>query len=211
MIKFEYQAYELVVRGPNPKYHKYIGYNGIYLNNGYFFIRDQSINKFKLLDSNSNIVEKHKNYEFYNLYCKVKIKTIEDSIYYFGHKKIKKDMLNSNILFKISEIKEDYKSIKFGGKLIDYISLEYEGKNFKFIASDLEIIYPNFKGFTVPKDRIIRNNSECIVKKNKGVNIPIDSKIKVKKITKLNDGRNIAVFDYNNKEQYINLKNLKKL
>lgn len=86
--------------------------------------------------------------------------------------KIKTDITNSTNLFglivnreKIKDLNLKYKltppilvsSVKANKKVVVFI-IQYLNKNYKFLADDIEILFPSLIGYNAPKDKTIRIN-----------------------------------------------------
>jgi hypothetical protein len=102
----------------------------------------------------------------------VRVKSYELSTKVFGIGKAKKAMYESKELFKIHEILETFtcKKDKVARDVVEVCAPD--GRNIKFVMSDLEFMYPNveqlLKGFSPPKDREIRRGSNVfVIRKNK--------------------------------------------
>jgi hypothetical protein len=117
-------------------------------------------------------------------FCKVKIKDYQKSADIFGYKPSKKEMFESNSLFKINNILPKYESKKTNTTL-DVVELDNGVKSLKFVIEDLEFIFNEPKGFTIPskikisnirkKDilgktvRVIRDKNLPIKKNDRGI------------------------------------------
>lgn len=147
--------------------------------------------------------------------CFVKIKDTIESAKIFGYGTLKKNMLVSGECFSINNILPSFKCVK-DGEVRDIVEVINQGKNFKFVLSDLEFIYPDYKallkGYTPPKDRKIKNNTDVLLKDNKHIALPRNTKVRVLAINKINSGnsrtapREYCKVVHNNKEYFI-LKN----
>lgn len=112
-------------------------------------------------------------------FAKVKIKDYTKSAEIFGYKPSKKEMFESNNLFKVNSIMFDYESKKTNSKL-DVVELDNGTKSLKFILDELEFIFAEPKGFNVPSKINITKIRKTEVK-GKTVRIVKDKGLPVKK------------------------------
>lgn len=112
----------------------------------------------------------------------VKIKAYDQSAKIFRYGKLKKTMFESNALFTIKDILLDY-TCKEDGLVRDIVEISYENRSYKFVGEELEFIYPdiaNFtKGFTLPKDRVVKAGVTAKLVDNRGTRIPKNTKVSV--------------------------------
>lgn len=181
--------------------------------------------KYKLVDNNAiysinysiQSIDKIKQLAF------VKIKSYKESSRLFGYGKIKKEMFEKSQdiikdngfgvqktikgeLFIIDSILQEF-TCKKDKSIRDIFQIKYNGKNLKFAATDLELIYPEIdqiiKGFNNKKDRTIRKNSNVLIKtknKNKITGVVVErlEQIGYMKFSKVKIGDKIRIF--NNKK-----------
>jgi len=143
----------------------------------------------------------------------VKIKSFDRSVELFGFKKIKSNMYTSNSLFEINEITLDYKCKK-DGSIQEIVKILHNDRNYVFLASDLEFIYPDIsiltKGYNLPKDRKIKINSMVRIKRNRGLsrNLNKNTEGMVLEFSSIGSKKYSTVV-IDNKKHIINNKNLK--
>lgn len=157
-------------------------YNDLILKYGFKFYDNYAL----ILEG--NIFKKIKVYSWLNEltreecikhFAKIKIKDYTKSAEIFGYKPSKKEMFESNTLFKINSILFDYESKKTHTKL-DVIELDNGVKSLKFILDELEFVFTEPKGFSAPS----KINITKIRKKDvqgKSVRIIRDKGLPVKK------------------------------
>lgn len=93
-------------------------------------------------------------------WIKVKVKTIEESSRLFpGNKKIREALLGRK--FNIRECSYGH-TCRVDGVKRDTVTITHENKIYRFLLSEIEILYPNPSGYTAPKERKII--VECKVK-----------------------------------------------
>jgi hypothetical protein len=147
--------------------------------------------------------------------CLVKVKSFENSINIFGHGKIKKLMFYSNQNYRINNILHNHECKK-DGIIRDVIEVMYEGRSYKFLYSDLEIITPIdiinkiLKSYNFPKDRILKIGSHVKVINNKKIKVPLKFKGLVKDFIRTGNEK-FAVLAENNNNNYNCIINVKKL
>lgn len=148
----------------------------------------------------------------YNLACRVKILDFKESSKIFGYKNLKKTMFEQGGLFQVNCFKHNY-VCKYDNISRNVIEVRYNGKNYKFLASDLEIVENDltliYQGFNPTRDKTIRKGSEVRLVKNKTYkSLPRNSIGKVLAISKIGTVKYCTV-EFNNKKYYINNNNLK--
>lgn len=87
-----------------------------------------------------------------------------------------------------------------------------EGRNLRFLLSDIEIIYPNISSFNPPKDRIVKKGSIVKVVNDKRISIPKNERVKVLDIKVLGNhkwSKKYAIIEYQGKKIYSKTKDLK--
>lgn len=117
--------------------------------------------------------------------CTVRIKETTESIRLFGHNTRKTAMLNSCIeskrTYEITKIIYDYKCKD--DSVHDVVEV-FDGElSLKFKLEELEIVLLSTKGISLPKDRTIKEGTECIIKNNKYLNVPKYTRVVVNRIT----------------------------
>lgn len=153
----------------------------------------------------------------------VKIKSYKESSRLFGYGKIKKEMYEKSLdlvkdngfgiqkiqkgeLFIIDAILPDF-TCKKDKSIKDIFQIKYNGKNLKFVSTDLELVYPDIKsiikGFNDRKDRTVRKNSNVLIKtkdksKITGVVVERLEPIGYMKFSKVKIGDQVKIF--NNKK-----------
>ncbi len=113
-----------------------------------------------------------------------RIKSIDKSVDYFGRGNIKNIMFNSQLEinrkgFNIKSIQTI--NVKKNNSKQDIIRLfnPLDKNNYTFLLDEIEIIYPNFKGFTPKLDRNITIGKTVKLVNNKGLPLNKDIKLKV--------------------------------
>jgi hypothetical protein len=148
---------------------------------------------------------------------------IEESINIFGFRKIKlklKEYYSINKLnYNDCKIQFKYQSKKLNNE-VDTIIIPFEGKNYRFLLSDVTITGKKQSKYNPPKIREFKNFTEVILKNNKNISIPKNSKVLIcelektdiqsKRIKNSNLRQlDIVKFIYNNKKYSTYAKNLK--
>jgi len=130
-------------------------------------------------------------------FCKFKVKSYEQSSNLFSFGKIKKESLG-----KIVEItKAEFNAtVKKSDKLEQTVYVKIDSTSYRFLLSDIEIIYPNVNGWTAPKDRRIVKNSKVRIVNNKHM-----SGIKKNDVVIVKEIKHIG------KKQYVGIENKGKL
>jgi len=137
---------------------------------------------------------------------------------------IVKDYVKSSRLFKFTDLKKSLVGktlngceIEFDSKIkstdekfatVKLIIDEENDKKTRFLLSDLQIVYPNIKGFNPPKDRTLRVGVNAKISDNRKLQIPRNEQVKVVSIKKIGE-KSYAVVNYNNKKVMVNSKSLK--
>ncbi len=111
-------------------------------------------------------------------HCKAKVISCTDSVKLFGKPNIKKNALDK--IFEIDNL-EVQAEVKKSDNLEDTIWLNIEGTKYRFVLSDIKLIYPNIKGYNPKKDNTIKtghtvkciNDKHCF-KLNKGDTVRVD-------------------------------------
>ena len=108
--------------------------------------------------------------EAINALCKVKIKGYLDSAKLFGFRTKKREMLERSMvgsIYKIAKYQENFKC-KADDEERNCILVETEEDAIRFLETDCELVYPDYKGLECPKERIIQMESVVVCKNSKG-------------------------------------------
>lgn len=120
-------------------------------NNSYLVLHNQDGGLVgKVVESKSVIYNENSLLSF----CKAKIKSVEKSGE-LGYRTAKNKLLGQQM--RIEELIKGYK--RKNGDVINCITVNSNGRNLKFLLEDIEIIYPDVKGISFPKDREIKKGT----------------------------------------------------
>jgi hypothetical protein len=98
-----------------------------------------------------------------SLLCKAKIIDYKRSGHEFGFSTLKKGLIGE--VFLIDELLTEYQTRN--NNIIDGMVICTPDRKLKFVKEDIEIIYPNYKGYSVKKDRTLEVGSIVNLKKPK--------------------------------------------
>ncbi len=129
----------------------------------------------------------------------------------FGYKKAKKEYIGK--VFTVEEVIRKFKCKRDGVERDCLIIPHPTIGNLKFLASDVEIQYPEVKNVAFPKNRTINVNSTVVCKNNKNLRIRRGEQVKVLEVKKDPRGytRTLKVQDNNNKVHTVLAKKFKVL
>lgn len=155
---------------------------GLYLserdeNNCYIYINNPNKNKNEICLVKSDRIRHDASYKGLLLLCEFIIKSDKASLAHY--KNTYKKLRENNINKKVKVI--DIDSHSNGVYYVVELSLN-SGKivNVRFLEEDIQVIYPSYKGFNIPKDRTIKEGAKVIVRGLK--DIPKETLLTVMKL-----------------------------
>ena len=139
-------------------------------------------------------------------YCKAKVIGSTESIKLFGNNAIKREAVDK--IFDIIDI-DLQAEVKKSDKPEDTIYLAINGTNYRFAFNDIEIIYPNIKGYNAKRDKKIKigDTVRCINDRH-CLKLRRNDKITVSHLKSINNKKYIGFMD-NDQVVFMNKKNFK--
>ena len=154
---------------------------GLFKENNAYKLRKMTFNSVLYKPYNVTLSEKN----ILRIMCNVKVKSFEDSARLFGYKPTKEFMMKSEEVFTIESVLPNYQCKK-DDVCRDVVEVLFKDKALKFLASDLEFIFPKVelleKGYTEPKNREIKRNSVVRLINNKHTKFKRNQKLTVESV-----------------------------
>lgn len=148
-----------------------------------------------------SLVKIRTNEETIKAIATVTIKDYNQSSDLFGYKPSKKEMMESGGKFDISGVFEGF-VCKKDGLPRDVVEVIYKGRRMKFLVDDLTFNFPNFptmfKGYSIPKNRVVRKGVKASLKDNRRTGLKRDSVCMVINTTKVGS-KKYATVEFDNK------------
>jgi len=181
--------------------------------NRFAIIKNNKQNSYLFLDHKNSDAGRNfmSNHEAVLKYFYYKVKSIDKSIEFFGHKRVKQSILDSKEIFKIDKYLPNYSTVK-SKEPLDVVTIIKDNKAYKFLIEDLEVVFPDIinlkKGYNPPIDRKIRNGSIVKITKKTNTDLKYGDRVTVKELMKAGHNR-YCVVAVNNKNYTIEEKKLK--